>query len=150
MLLGNDLFSANSKLRDPIKMVYFDGSQSPVTDRASSSQSVSRQMLEIFRESADNQMLATPSKQAVEHVELATPCEQAVEPVEPATSGDRIVESGVTLVDSEMVTRSSDLIEIAVITRSQSKKESDLVNGNTGSVMPSDDKNRMLKVIDII
>ena len=52
MLLGNDLFSANSKLRDPIKMVYFDGSQSPVTDSASPSQSVSRQMPEIFGESA--------------------------------------------------------------------------------------------------
>ena len=71
LLLGNDLFSANSKLRNPIEVVHFDESQSPVMDSASSGESVSRQMPETSGESADNQMLATSSEQAVERVELA-------------------------------------------------------------------------------
>ena len=34
LLLGNDLFQANSKLRDPIEIVNFDVSPSPVMDKA--------------------------------------------------------------------------------------------------------------------
>ena len=45
---------------------------------------------------------------------------QNVEQVELATSGDQIVESVVTLVNSEVVLPSSDPIEIAAVTRSQS------------------------------
>ena len=58
--------------------------------------------------------------------------EQNVEQVEIATSGVHIVESGVKLVDSEMVMTSSDQIEIAAVTRSQSKQESDVDDINTG------------------
>ena len=107
LLLDNDLFNANSTLIDAIEMVDFDGSQSPVMNSASSSEPVSRQMPETSGESADNQMLATPSEQAVAHVELAK-------------FGDQIVETGVTVFESEMVTPSSDLNEIAAVTRSKS------------------------------
>ena len=110
LLLGNDLFYANLKLRDPIEIVHFD----------------------ISSEQRGNQMSVTSSEQNVEQVELAT-------------SADRIVESDVTLVDSEMVTPSSDPIEIAAVTKSQSKQESDVDDGNTGSVVLSDEKNRMLR-----
>ena len=65
--------------------------------------------------------------------QMSLPCsEQNVEQVEQATSGDLIVESGVTLVNSEMVMQSSDPIKIAAVTRSQSKQESDVDDGNTG------------------
>ena len=40
LLLGNDLFQANSKLRDPIEIVNFDVSPSPVMDKASGDQIV--------------------------------------------------------------------------------------------------------------
>ena len=49
---------------------------------------------------------------------------------ELATSGDQFVESGVTLVNSEIEMPSSDPIEIAAVTRSQSKQESDADDGN--------------------
>ena len=75
--------------------------------------------------------------------------EQNVEQVEMATSGDQIVEYGVTLIDSEIVTLSCDPIEIPAVTRSQSKPESDVGNGKTGSVTLSDEKNRMLRDIDM-
>ena len=74
-----------------------------------------------------------------------TGSEQNVEQVELATSGDQIVESVVTLVNSEIVMPSSDQIDIAAVTRSQSKQESDVHDGNTGSVTLSDEKNRMLR-----
>ena len=38
----------------------------------------------------------------------------------------------------------SDPIEIAAVTRSQSKQESDVHDGNTGSVTLSDETSRML------
>ena len=110
-MLANDLFSASSKLRYPIEMVHIDGSQSPVMDSASSS------------ESADNQMPATSDEQTVEHFELAIPSEQAVEHVELSTSNDHIAETGVTVVESEMTTPSSHLINIAAVARSQSRKK---------------------------
>ena len=83
-MLGNDLFSANSKLRDPIEIVHFDVSPSPVMDKA------------------------TRSEQVVECVQLVT-------------SGDQMAETGVTVVESEMVAPSSDTIETAEVTRSQAK-----------------------------
>ena len=85
LLLGNDLFQANSQLRDLIEIVNFDVSPSPVMDKATSSEPIG------------NQMSVTCSEQNVEQVELAT-------------SGDQIVESGVTLVNSEIVMPSSDPI----------------------------------------
>ena len=69
LLLGDDVFKANSKLRDPIKIVNFDVSPSPVMNNVTSSEPIG------------NQMLVTGSEQNVEQVELAT-------------SGDQIVESG--------------------------------------------------------
>ena len=108
------------QMRDPIGIVHFDVSPSPVMDKATSSEPIG------------NQMSVTSSEQNVEQVELAT-------------SGDQIVESDVTLVDSEMVTLSSDLIEIAVITRSQSKMERDIGDENTGLVTLSDETNRILR-----
>ena len=66
-----------------------------------------------------------------------------------ATYGDQIVESGATLVNSEIMIPSSDPIEIAVVTRSQSKQKSDVDNGNTGSVTMSDKTNRMLRDMDM-
>ena len=83
LLLGNDLFQANSKLRDPIEIVNFDVSPSPVIDKATSSEPIG------------NQMSVTCSEQNVDQVELAT-------------SGGQIVESGVTLVNSEIGVPSCD------------------------------------------
>ena len=40
LLLGNDLFHVNSKLKDPIKIVNFDVSPSPAMDKATSSESI--------------------------------------------------------------------------------------------------------------
>ena len=37
LLLGSDLFQANSKLRDPIEIVNFDVSPSSIMDKATSS-----------------------------------------------------------------------------------------------------------------
>ena len=108
LLLSNDLFNANPKLRDPIGIVHFDGSPSPVMDKA-------------------------------------IPNEQVSECVELVTSGDQMAETGVTVVEYEMMAPSSDLIEIAAVTRSHSKQESDVDDGNTGSVTLSDEKNRMLR-----
>ena len=59
--------------------------------------------------------------------------EQNFDQVDLATSGDQFVESGVTLVYSEIVMPSSDPIEIAAVTRSQSKQESDADDGNACS-----------------
>ena len=56
----------------------------------------------------------------------ATCSEQNVEQSELATSGDQIVESVVKLVNSEMAMPSSDAIEIAAVTTSQFKQESDV------------------------
>ena len=104
LLLGNDLFSADSKLGDPIEIVHFDVYQSPVMDSASSSESVSRQLSETSCASVDNQMSVSPSELDVEYVELAI-------------SSDHIVEYGVMMLESEMVTTSSDPIEITAVTR---------------------------------
>ena len=46
LLLGNDLFQANSKLKDPIEVVNFDVSASPDMDKATSSESIGNQMSE--------------------------------------------------------------------------------------------------------
>ena len=70
--------------------------------------------------------------------------------VELATSGDKIVETCLTLVESEMVTSSSDLNEIAAVTKSQSRLVSGNNDLNNDSVTLSAVKNRMLKGIDII
>ena len=42
LLLGNDLFQVNSKRRDPIEIINFDVSASPVRDKATSSESITR------------------------------------------------------------------------------------------------------------
>ena len=105
-------------------------------DKATSSDSYTAQMSEISSKPIVNQMSVTYSEPNVEQVEIAT-------------SGDQIVEFVVTLVDSEMVTPSSDPIEIAAVTRSQSKQESDVGEGNTGSVTLLDEKNRMLRDMNI-
>ena len=107
-------------MREPIKIVNFDVSPSPVIDKAISSEPIG------------NQMSVTCSEQNVEQVELAT-------------SGDQIVESRVTLIDSEMVMPSCDRMEIAAVTRSQSRQESDVDDENTCSVILSDERNRMLR-----
>ena len=44
---------------------------------------------------------------------------------------------------------SSDSNEIAAVSRSQSKQESEVDDGNTGSVTLSDEKNRMLRDMDM-
>ena len=44
LLLGNDLFQANSKLKDPIEVVNFDVSPSPDLGKATSSESIGNQM----------------------------------------------------------------------------------------------------------
>ena len=75
--------------------------------------------------------------------------QQNVEQFELATSGDQIVESGVTFVNSESVVPSTDPIEIVAVTRSHSKQESDVDDGNTGSVTLSDETNRMLRDMDM-
>ena len=51
---------------------------------------------------------------------------QNAEQVELTISGDQIVESVVTFVNSEIVLPSSDAIEIAAVTRSQSKHKSEV------------------------
>ena len=56
----------------------------------------------------------------------------------------------VTLVGSEMAAPSSDLIGIAAVTRSQSRLASGNNDMSSYSVTLSDDKNRMLKGIDMI
>ena len=59
-MLGNNLFQANSKLRDPIEIVNFDVSPSPVLDKATSSESICKHMPVVF------------SEQKVEQAELVT------------------------------------------------------------------------------
>ena len=86
--------------------------------------------------SIGNQMSVTCSERNVEQVELTT-------------SGDQIVESGVKLVNSEIVMTSCDLSEIAAVTRSQFKQESAVNERNTGSITLSDETNRMLRDMDI-
>ena len=93
LLLGNDLFQANSKLRDPIEII-LDVSASPVMNKATSSESI------------DNQM-------------------------------------------SKTVLTSSDPIEIAAVTRSQSKHTYEADDGDTGPVTLSDETNRMLSEMDV-
>ena len=61
------------------------------------------------------------------------------------TSSDQIVESGITLVNSETVVPSSDPIEIGAVTMSQSKHKSEVDDGDTGPVILSDETNRMLR-----
>ena len=53
LLLGNDLLQANSKLKDPIEVVNFHVSPSPVMDKATSSESIGNQMSEIVVPSSD-------------------------------------------------------------------------------------------------
>ena len=53
LLLGNDLFQANSKLKDPIEVVKFDVSASPDMDKATSSESIGNQMSETVVPSSD-------------------------------------------------------------------------------------------------
>ena len=53
LLLGNDLFQANSKLKDPIEVVNFDVSASPDMDKATSSESIGNQMSETVVPSSD-------------------------------------------------------------------------------------------------
>ena len=69
LLLGNNLFQANSKLRDPIEIVNFDVPPSPVMDKVTSSEPIG------------NQISVTYSEQNVEQVELATLGDQIVESV---------------------------------------------------------------------
>ena len=69
--------------------------------------------------------------------------------VKLTTSGDQIFESGVTLVNSQMVMPSSDPNEIAAVTRSQSKQESDVGDENIRSVTLSDETNPMLRNMDM-
>ena len=64
------------------------------------------------------------------------------------TSSDQIVESGVTLVNSETVVPSSDPIEIGAVTRSHSKHKSEVDDGDTSPVTLSDETNRMLRDMD--
>ena len=106
LLLGNDLFQANSKLKDQIEVVNFDVSPSPVMDKATSSESIGNQISETV-----------------------------------VPSSNQIVESGVTLVDSEIVVLSSDPIEIAAVTRSQSKYKYEGDDGDGGPVIRSDETN---------
>ena len=131
LLLGNDLFQANSKLRDPIERVNFDISPSPVMDKAT------------FSESIDNQMSVTSSDQIVESGVTFVNSDTAM------PSSDHIVISGVTLVNSEIVVPSSDPIEIGAVTRSQSKHKSEVGDGDGGPVTLSDEMNRMLRDMDI-
>ena len=135
LLLGNDLFQVNSKFKDPIEVVNFYVSPSPVMDKATSSESISNQMSEMFSEQASDQILES----GVTLVDSET--------VVP--SSDQIVESGVTLVYSEIVMPSSDPIEIAAVTMSQSKHKSEVDDGDTGPVTLSDETNRMLIDIDM-
>ena len=53
LLLRNELFQDNSKLRDPIEIVKFDVSASPVMDKATSSESIGNQMSETVVTSSD-------------------------------------------------------------------------------------------------
>ena len=124
LLLGNDLFQTNSKLRDPIEIDNFDVSSSPVMDKMTSSEPIG------------NLISVTRSEQNIEQVEMAT-------------LGDQIVESEVKLVNSEIVMSSGDLIETAAVTRPQSKQEFDVDDGNTGSVTLSDETNQMHRDMDM-
>ena len=60
-----------------------------------------------------------------------------------------MAETGVTVVEYEMVAPSSDPIENAAVARSQFKQESEVYDGNTGSVTLSDEENRMLRDMDM-
>ena len=120
LLLENDLFQANSKLKDPIEVVNFDVSPSPDMDKATSSESIGNQISEMFSEQAER-----------------------------VTSSDQIVESGVTVVNSETVVPSTDPIEIAAVTRSQSKHKSEVGDGDTGPVTLSDETNQMIRDMDM-
>ena len=98
LLLGNDLFQANSKLKDPIEVVNFDVSPSTVMDKATScDESIGNQMSDMFSEQAES-----------------------------VTSSNQIIESRVTVVNSETVVPSSDPIKISAVTRSQSKHKSEV------------------------
>ena len=107
----NDLFQANSKLKDSIEVVNFDVSASPDMDKATSNESIGNQMSETV-----------------------------------VPSSDQIVEFGLTLADSEIIVPSSDPIEIAAGTRSQSKHTPDI---NTGPVTQSDETNQILREMDM-
>ena len=62
LLLGNDLFQANSKLRDPIEIVKLDISASPVMNNATSSESIDNQMPETVVTSSDPIVIAAVTK----------------------------------------------------------------------------------------
>ena len=64
-------------------------------------------------------------------------------------SSDQIVEFGLTLDDSEIVVPSSDAIEIAAVTRSQSKHTSEINDGDTGPVTELDETNRILREMNM-
>ena len=155
LLLGNCVFSVGSKLKDPIAVVRFGGFQSasPAMHIVTSSESVKKQMSATSGESVSDQVSATSSEHMVDSVELATSSEQMVDSVELATSSVQIVESslsvatseqevesvelmssseqivefGYLLVECEIAMSSGDLIEIAAVTRSQLKQESELM-----------------------
>ena len=78
-------------------------------------------------------------------MDKATSSEQVDECVELVTSGDQMAETGVTVIECEMVAPSSDPITIAAVTRSQFKQEFDVDDGNTGLVTLSDEYNRMFR-----
>ena len=44
LLLENDLFKANSNCKDPVTVVHFDVSPSPIRNKATSSESIENQM----------------------------------------------------------------------------------------------------------
>ena len=64
-------------------------------------------------------------------------------------SSDQIVKFWLTLADSEIVVPSSDAIEIAAVTRSQSKHTSEINDGDTCPVTQSDETNRILREMDV-
>ena len=64
-------------------------------------------------------------------------------------SSDQIVEFGLALADSEIVVPSSDPIEIAAVTRSQSKHISEINDRDTDPVTQSDETNRILREMDV-
>ena len=65
LLLRNDLFQSNSKLRDPIEIVNFDVSLSPVMGKATSSESIGNHMSVTFTEQKVDQAEPLPSSDPI-------------------------------------------------------------------------------------
>ena len=61
LLLGNDLFQANSKLRDPIEIVNFDVSPSPVMDKATTDDQIVESVVTFV-----NSEIVVPSSDPIE------------------------------------------------------------------------------------